>query len=747
MSRHLSRWRHWLLLAAGWGGVGVLLLLNLYREHAHIEAEERTRLITQSKVVEDNLSRQLMAINRAMESILGELPDWARLADGPALASQRLKRMELSMPSVRTFLVLNAQGVATASSRAELVGRSFDQRTYFQVHVASIDPQRLHVSEPFLSLLNTYVITLSRAILSPSGEFLGVVSATIDPIDIQILLNSVRYADDMRSMLVHGDGKVFVSQPVLNQLLGMDVSTPGSFFRRHLDSQRPVNSFAGIAPSTGDRRLPVLRTIQPAELAMDKPLVVSLSRSWEALFAEWQGAVRNTLLGYVLLVLLSIFGLIVYRGQQAHKRTINLRLKLATEAAGVGIWEYAPAERRYHWDPAMFALFGLDPQAASRLNDEWKQLLLPGELARIRDATRAVIQHRQPLDLTFQIRQPAGQVRYLRNRAALHVGDPGAPVRLIGSTEDVTERKTREADLRIAATAFESHECMVITDAAGVIIRVNQAFSAMFGYTASEALGQTPRLLQSGRHDPAFYANLWDSIQHNHAWQGEIWNRRKNGDLLLVWLSVSAVCTEDGVVTHFVATHTDITLRRAAEDEIRHMAFYDPLTQLPNRRLLHDRLHQAVALAKRDAHRLALMFIDLDKFKPINDEFGHPAGDELLLAVAQRLRACTRESDTTARVGGDEFVVLLPHIEAVQDALAVAEKIQMALRQPFALANGVTAHISSSAGIAIYPDHADDEAVLTRHADAAMYQAKTAGRDRFILFSPTPIELPREETP
>ena len=747
MNPFLSRWRHWFQLAAGLGAVGALLLFSLYQEHEHIETRERERLITQSKVVEDNLSRQLIAINRALDSILGDLPYWAEQADGQALASRRLKSMELSMPSVRTFSVMDGQGNVTASNRDELVARNFAQRAYFQVHVASINPQLLHVSEPFLSTLNSYVITLSRAIISPSGEFQGIVTATVDPIDIQILLNSVRYADDMRSMLVHGDGKIFVSQPELSKVIGMDVSTAGSFFRQHLASQQAVSSFVGIAPSTGDKRLPVLRTVQPEELAMDKPLVVSLSRAWGALFAEWQTTVRNRVLAYVLLVLLCTVGVIVYRAQRAQKRTISQRLKLASEAAGIGIWEFEPASRRYHWDPAMFELFGLAPNAVSSLNDEWKQLLLPGELERIRTATRAVIQHRQPLDLTFQIRQPTGQVRFLRNRAALHVGDPGSPIRLIGSTEDVTERKRREADLRIAATAFESHGSMLITDAQGVIIRVNHDFSEMFGYTAQEALGQTPRLVQSGRHGQAFYADLWAAIQHDHAWQGEIWNRRKNGDLLLVWLSISAVCSEDGVVTHFVATHTDITLRRAAEDEIRHMAFYDPLTQLPNRRLLDDRLHQAVALAKRDAHRLALMFIDLDKFKPINDEFGHPAGDELLQAVAQRLRDCIRESDTMARVGGDEFVVLLPHIEVLQDALAVAEKIHTALRQPFTLANGVTVRISSSAGIAIYPDHADDETALTRHADAAMYQAKTAGRDRFVLFSPTPIEHLKEETP
>jgi diguanylate cyclase (GGDEF)-like protein/PAS domain S-box-containing protein len=322
----------------------------------------------------------------------------------------------------------------------------------------------------------------------------------------------------------------------------------------------------------------------------------------------------------------------------------------------------------------------------------------------------------------------------MRNRAALHGEEVQAPSRLIGTTEDVTERKMRETDLRIAATAFESHESMLITDAQGVILRVNHAFTELFGYTAEEVIGQTTRILQSGRHDHAFYATLWDSLRRDGTWQSEIWNRCKNGDVFLDWLSITAVRNDEDVVTHYVTTHTDITLRKAAEDEIKHLAFYDPLTHLPNRRLLNDRLHQAVTQAKRNKTRLALLFIDLDHFKPVNDVHGHQAGDELLNAVAHRLKVCVRESDTVARIGGDEFVVLLSNIETALDATGVAEKIHELLKRPFTLVEGQKVSISSSTGIALYPDHGGDETTLSSHADAAMYQAKAAGRDRFVMF-------------
>jgi diguanylate cyclase (GGDEF)-like protein/PAS domain S-box-containing protein len=736
VKRFLRHARHGLLLVVCLGALGAYLAYNLHGEHERIEAVERERLATQSKVIEDNLSRQLVAINLALESVIAELPFWAGQPDGRERAIRQLKSMEASMPSVRTFLVLDAKGIVTLSNREELMGLKVDQREYFQAPLRSLSPKTFFISSPFKTVMGNFVINLSRTVVGPHGEFAGVVSAAVDPVDIQTLLNSVRYADDMRSMLVHGDGQIFVSQPALAGVIGKNVSVPGSFLRQHLESKRPVSHFEGIAVSTGDKRFPVLRTIQPADLAMDKPLVVSLSRGWDAMFAHWQRDVRNQLLAYALFGLLCMAGLFIYQRQRLQQRMINQRLKLATEAAGVGIWEFDLKTRRYHWDLAMFDLFGLDPQTVNALNNDWQQLLLPGELLRMKDATRVTIKQGQAFDLTFQIRRQDGQVRFMRNRAVLYNDGSNAPSRLIGTTEDVTERKLREADLRVAATAFECQESIMVTDANQLILRVNHAFTELFGYTVQDVLGATPRLLQSGRHDPAFYVAMWDGITRGGAWQGEIWDRRKNGECFPVWLSITAVCSDEGGVTHYVATHTDITLRKAAEEDIKQLAFYDPLTGLPNRRLLQDRLHQAMSQARRERGRLALLFLDLDKFKPVNDAFGHQAGDELLQAVAQRLQACVRESDTVARLGGDEFVLLLPSIEAAQDAMAVAEKIHQAFGQPFALSAGRSVSMTFSTGIAVYPEHANDEKALMRHADEAMYQAKAAGRDRFVLFAP-----------
>jgi len=305
---------------------------------------------------------------------------------------------------------------------------------------------------------------------------------------------------------------------------------------------------------------------------------------------------------------------------------------------------------------------------------------------------------------------------------------------------DITDRKLAEDDLRIAAVAFESHEGMVITDADGLILRVNQAFTAITGYSAAEALGQRMSLLRSGRQDEAFYEAMWAGIQQTGAWQGEIWNRRRSGEVYAEWLTVTAVRGGQGQITHYVGTFTDITRRKAADAEIQQLAFYDPLTGLPNRRLLTDRLKQALASCARSHHPGALLFIDLDHFKNLNDTLGHDQGDVLLQQVARRLNDCVREGDTVARLGGDEFVVMLQDLsdsltEAATRAEAVGEKILVALRQPYQFGQ-LTHHSSASLGVALFSEshHSVDE--LLKRADLALYQAKDAGRNTLRFFDP-----------
>jgi len=305
---------------------------------------------------------------------------------------------------------------------------------------------------------------------------------------------------------------------------------------------------------------------------------------------------------------------------------------------------------------------------------------------------------------------------------------------------DVTARKRSDDELRIAATAFESQEGIFITDRAGVILRTNQAFTAITDYTAQEAIGQTPSLLSSGRHDAAFYAGMWSSLVASGLWQGELWNRRKGGEVFPEWLTITAVKDGAGLATHYVASFTDITVRKSAAEQISRLAFLDPLTGLPNRRLLMDRLAHALTAGARHQRQGALMFIDLDHFKTLNDTLGHYLGDQMLEQVARRLTTCIRDGDTVARLGGDEFVVMLEDLsESAQDAAneaeAVGEKIQAALNQPYQLGKHEY-HCTPSIGVTLFADQQVGIDELLKRADMAMYQAKAAGRNTLRFFDP-----------
>ena len=300
---------------------------------------------------------------------------------------------------------------------------------------------------------------------------------------------------------------------------------------------------------------------------------------------------------------------------------------------------------------------------------------------------------------------------------------------------DITQRKQAEAHLRIAATAFESNEPMVITNAENIILQVNRAFNESTGYSKEEAVGQHISLVKSGRHDEAFYAAMWKTIERAGTWQGEVWDRRKNGEVYPKWLIISVVKGDDGVVTHYVGTHIDITERKAAEEQIKQLAFYDPLTQLPNRRLLQERLKHGIDVERREGKQLAWLMLDLDRFKAVNDSFGHLAGDELLLQVAARITSRLREVDMVARLGGDEFVVLLEDIAHPENAARVAEEIIIDLNKPFQLTQSDDVQIGVSIGISLYPQHGDNIDILMDNADAALYQAKDQGRGCFAYFS------------
>lgn len=339
------------------------------------------------------------------------------------------------------------------------------------------------------------------------------------------------------------------------------------------------------------------------------------------------------------------------------------------------------------------------------------------------------------VDIPVEVSTAGNAIIYLHTRKLPLFDAEGKPAHLLVICDDITERKRTEDQLQLAAQVFEnSGEGILITDRENRIISVNRAFTAITGYSSQEVIGANPKILSSGQQDRDFYQQMWATLLESGQWRGEIWDRRKNGEIYPKWLHISIIRNEKGEAINYIGSFSDITERKAAEAHIRFLAEHDGLTRLPNRMLFQDRLKQAIAHAGRRQERLALMFIDLDHFKDINDSLGHNIGDQLLQAVAERLTQNVREEDTVSRQGGDEFIILLPGIEGAGDAALVAEKLLTTVRQPY-LFDRQEVNISFSIGISLYPDDSRDMDELRRKADAAMYQAKQDGRNTYRFFT------------
>lgn len=306
--------------------------------------------------------------------------------------------------------------------------------------------------------------------------------------------------------------------------------------------------------------------------------------------------------------------------------------------------------------------------------------------------------------------------------------------------QDITERKRAEEDLRLAASVFHnSTEGVVITDAAGVILSVNPSFTEITGYTEEEALGRNPRMLRSDQHGMEFYRSMWQSLLTDGRWQGEIWNRRKGGEVYLEWLTINRIDNDRGVPDRYVSVFHDITEMRMKDERIRHLAFHDALTGLPNRSLIMDRLQHALARARREGGRLSVTFVDLDRFKAVNDTLGHDVGDLLLQEVARRIQGRLRSMDTVARLGGDEFVVLMEDLSEVGDCACLAQDLITEIAQPLSL-RGHAVEIGASMGMAFFPEDGADAIELMKRADMAMYAAKSEGRNTFRFFQPAMLQ-------
>ena len=306
----------------------------------------------------------------------------------------------------------------------------------------------------------------------------------------------------------------------------------------------------------------------------------------------------------------------------------------------------------------------------------------------------------------------------------------------IGIGTDITEKKKVEEKLKLLASVFTSaKEGIVITDVKANILDVNEAYTHLTGYSKEELIGQNVGFLKSGKHDESFYKKMWEQLLQHKFWSGEIWNRRKNGEIFVEKLTVSAISDSDGEITSYVGLFSDITSTKEYEFKLEKMAFYDSLTGLPNRLLFAERIDQAVKISKRLKKNMAVCYLDLDGFKPINDNHGHTSGDDLLIEIAGRIEKNIRESDTAARIGGDEFAILLLNIINMKECQKIVTKILKSIEKPYKLFNGQSVNVSASLGFTLYPQDDNDPEQLLKHADQAMYEAKERGKNRYVCFN------------
>ena len=422
-----------------------------------------------------------------------------------------------------------------------------------------------------------------------------------------------------------------------------------------------------------------------------------------------------------------------YKDLQASEET----LRLAIETTQDGIWDWDLRSNTIQYSPGWARLLGYTHDEATTDYAFWDSKIHPDD----RDETLAAVHdHLQGRSSSFavehRLRTKYGDWKWVlgRGRVVEWAAD-GTPVRVVGDTSDISYRRQSEEQLRLAATVFDNiREAIMVTDASRRIVRVNKAFADTTGFSAADAVGQDHRILYSQHQDDDAYARIWGAVNDTGHWKGEIANLRKNGDSYPAWLGITAVYDTYGNITHYVGILSDISEIKINEARIEHLAHHDPLTGLPNRILLNDRLERALAAARRQRSMVALLFLDLDHFKVTNDSLGHVIGDKLLQSVSARLQECVRGTDTVSRQGGDEFLIVIGELQDVDTAGRVARKILERLSEPFNV-EGHNINTSFSIGVSMYPGDGQDFASLLRKADTALYHAKQGGRNNYHFFT------------
>ncbi len=739
--------RTWLIVIVALLGLGGLLTVDLTDRHAEIALQEEQRLVSIVSTLDTNLGEQFRASSRMLDLLAQDASALLDENDGVARLNQRMDLLSESVVGIHTIVLVNADGDVRSSNRDELIGQNLRHSERHETMLAGRDARVLHVSEPFATPSGIFTIDLAKAIHDSNGEFGGYLLAVLTPEYFSVLMKSLVYAPDMRLSVIHGDGKIIYSTQSSPDIRGIDLARkPLSLFNRHKAAGGPSTFLIDNDAATNDLRFVAFRTVSLAGVMADKLLMVAVSRNASALFAQWQTMFFQVTGLFIATAIALCVGCVAYsRRNAAYQFAVaqNERVRQRAEFLAQSerfirtITDSMPGPVAY-FDTTLRCCF------ANKAVCDWYQTYpnsLVGTTLEKMLGKSLYLRNKPHIDAVLSGRRQLFERVFTKRDGSLgheltsylpDINECGQINGFIFLATDIRALRLAQTSAKVAASVFENTaDGIMVTDGKGIILSVNPAFTAITGYPAHEAVGRTPRLLRSSVHEQVFHKTVWQQIAERGEWKGEVWNRRKNGEVFPMRQAITRLPDDDAQSGRYISVFYDITDSWQQNERYRHLAFHDALTDLPNRALLVERLNRHIVMAEREPRRLAVLFLDLDGFKGVNDTLGHAVGDELLKVVANRLLALLRQTDTVARLGGDEFVVLLDNPSNLQEVLSVADRIIAAVNAPMEFDGGdpVNAILGVSIGIAMYPEHALSSAELVGLADATMYRAKQDGRN------------------
>lgn len=707
--------------------------------HSWQQYQERTEANTRNLawLLEEEIGGDIEKIDAILANTSEEIA-WRMDAgniDAQAL-NQFLLHQQSALPEVVTLRTADAHGRVIYGNDITPGTPEVGERNFFTRQRDAADAG-LVIDQPTPARLSKgWNIPMSRRINHRDGSFAGVVYVNL-PIDHLLqtfaTLELGRHGmadlrDDQLAIMVR-----YPEPDGMGSTIGKSTRSPE--LQRQIDAAPLAGTYQITAPLDHIERTQSYRKIG------DYPLYITVGMASEDYLEGWWDNLEQLSLWELAFLIATLGGAVAFhralvRQQLAydHLHHSEERFRYTLENAPIGMAIVSLEHRLLQVNQALCQILGYGKAELKVLSID--DICHPEDLVAAHASAQRLLAGEAESDqreLRYLCKD--GHEVWVQLTGSVVRDAKGAPLYFILQLENISERRQAAEQLALSAKVFEeSGECIVITDKNERIVSVNRAFTEVTGYTPEEVLGKTPRVMSSGEQDAEFYRKMWQTLHAFGYWSGEIRDRRKNGEIFPKWVSISAVRNAQLEVTHYIGIFSDITERKKAEAQIEFLAYHDALTQLPNRLLARDHLEMAMAFAERSATKVAVLFLDLDNFKTINDSFGHATGDALLVQVAQRLRGCIRETDTISRQGGDEFLILLTNVDDAEDVTCVTEKILEQLEPTFEIEDKEIS-TSLSIGVALYPDDSREIDTLLQLADTAMYHAKGAGRNAYRFYT------------